>query len=123
MITLAILPVLGLGVLLVGVPSELRPVMSAVTVALVEIKDLLRGNDLDQFNQSGFSECTLCNLSGVDLTRAKLVGAILSGSDLTNANLANANLAVANLTGADLDGVHGADFSGAENVNPKYLKD
>ena len=63
------------------------------------------------------------NLTDANLARANLSQVSLVFANLTNANLANANLSVANLTGADLDGVHGADFSGAENVNPKYLKD
>ena len=66
---------------------------------------------------------TDANLTGANLSRANLSQVSLVFANLTNANLANANLAVANLTGADLDGVHGADFSGVENVNPKYLKD
>ena len=43
--------------------------------------------------------------------------------DLSGADLESANLTGANLEGANLDGVIGADFSGALNVSPKYLKD
>ena len=51
------------------------------------------------------------------------LGCDLSKADLTEADLTHANLSEADLSGADLDGVIGADFSGARNVNPKYLKD
>jgi len=90
------------------------------------------GNDLDTLLQGG--DCGPgCKLAGADLsmerlTEANLARADLSRADLTDADLKSADLfgadlREANLTGADLDGVHGADFSGAENVNPKYLKD
>jgi len=104
-IAVAILTVLGLGMFLVGVPSEIRAVMRPVTVALVEIIDLLRGNDLGQFNHSGFSECVGCNLSGVDLTGADLSGANLRFANLTDADLTRANLTGANLFGTRLTGV------------------
>jgi len=102
-IAVAILTVLGLGMFLVGVPSEIRAVMRPVTVALVEIIDLLRGNDLGQFNHSGFSECVGCNLSGVDLSGADLSGANLRFANLTDADLTRANLFGARLTGVDLN--------------------
>jgi len=68
------------------------------------------------------------NLSGANLlfvllVLADLTGANLADADLTGANLADADLTGANLEGANLDGVIGADFSGALNVSPKYLKD
>ena len=144
-ITVAMLTVLGLGMFLVGVPSELRPVLRPVTVALVEIKDLLIGNDLDQLTKTG--ECRECNLStanlthadlnmanltradltGANLIKADLSGAILTDArlaraDLTDANLGRAWLSNANLTGAKLDGVIAANFTGALNVPEKYLK-
>ena len=56
------------------------------------------GSDVERYNPELDKDCTRCDLRGADLT----------GADLE---------------GANLDGVIGADFSGALNVSPKYLKD
>ena len=56
------------------------------------------GKDVERYNPELDKDCTRCDLRGADLT----------GADLE---------------GANLDGVIGADFSGALNVSPKYLKD
>ena len=61
------------------------------------------GSDVERYNPELDKDCTRCDLRGADLT----------GADLTGADL----------EGANLDGVIGADFSGALNVSPKYLKD
>ena len=111
------------------------------------------GSDVERYNPELDKDCTRCDLRGADLVLADLTGADLmkadleganlikadlsdanlSGAnllfvllvlaDLTGANLADADLTGANLEGANLDGVIGADFSGALNVSPKYLKD
>jgi uncharacterized protein YjbI with pentapeptide repeats len=57
------------------------------------------------------------------LLKMAQAGANLKDADLSGANLADADLIGADLKGANLDGVIGADFSGALNVSPKYLKD
>jgi uncharacterized protein YjbI with pentapeptide repeats len=79
--------------------------------------------DLDTLNKT--NRCAGCDLTGVVLIKAKLVGAILknadlSGADLTGANLTRANLTGANLTGANLTGANlywaklsGTNLSGA----------
>ena len=51
------------------------------------------GKDVERYNPELDKDCTRCDLRGADLE------------------------------GANLDGVIGADFSGALNVSPKYLKD
>ena len=51
------------------------------------------GSDVERYNPELDKDCTRCDLRGADLD------------------------------GANLDGVIGADFSGALNVSPKYLKD
>ena len=56
------------------------------------------GSDVERYNPELDKDCTRCDLRGADLTEA-------------------------DLEGANLDGVIGADFSGALNVSPKYLKD
>ena len=56
------------------------------------------GSDVERYNPELDKNCTRCDLRGADLTEA-------------------------DLEGANLDGVIGADFSGALNVSPKYLKD
>ena len=71
------------------------------------------GKDAERYNPELDKDCTRCDLRGADLVLA----------DLTRANLADADLTGADLEGANLDGVIGADFSGALNVSPKYLKD
>ena len=86
------------------------------------------GKDVERYNPELDKDCTRCDLRGADLVLADLTGADLTGANLTGANLTGANLADADLIGADLeganlDGVIGADFSGALNVSPKYLKD
>jgi len=111
------------------------------------------GKDAERYNPELDKDCTRCDLRGADLVLADLTGADLmkadlsganlikadlsdanlSGAnllfvllvlaDLTGANLADADLTGADLEGANLDGVIGADFSGALNVSPKYLKD
>jgi len=48
--------------------------------------------------------CPDCNLAGVDLKKAQLIGANLAGANLSGANLSGANLRRADLTGADLSG-------------------
>jgi len=55
------------------------------------------------------------NLSGADLTRAKLYHADLSGANLTRAKLYHADLMAADLSGANLGdaNLRGADLSGA----------
>ena len=63
------------------------------------------------------------DLRGADLTDAILLGADLTGADLTDANLDKADLTDADLLDANLDGAIGADFSRANNVPNKYLKD
>jgi uncharacterized protein YjbI with pentapeptide repeats len=47
-------------------------------------------------------KCPGCNLSGVDLRKAKLEGANLSGANLNLADLSGANLSHANLTKASM---------------------
>ena len=96
--------------------DELYQALEAVRDDPDVIVAILRGEGTRGF-------CAGADLTDGSLSRANLSQVSLVFANLTNANLANANLAVANLTGADLDGVHGADFRGAENVNPKYLKD
>ena len=48
--------------------------------------------DLDQFKQSGFTDCDKCDLSGVDLSRADLSDASLFRTQLVGADLTGANL-------------------------------
>jgi len=84
------------------------------------------GTDLDRLIKT--RECVKCDLSGAylyeaNLARANLYEANLTRSDLTGANLTGTDLIEADLTGAILDDVIGADFRGALNVPPKYLKD
>ena len=66
------------------------------------------GSDVERYNPELDKDCTRCDLRGADLVLADLTGA---------------DLMKAELEGANLDGVIGADFSGALNVSPKYLKD
>ena len=66
------------------------------------------GSDVERYNPELDKDCTRCDLRGADLVLADLTGAALPGADLE---------------GANLDGVIRADFSGALNVSPKYLKD
>lgn len=47
-------------------------------------------------------DCPACNLAGVDLRGAELVGANLAGANLAGADLTGANMRRANLSGADL---------------------
>ena len=56
-----------------------------------------------------------CNLHGLDLSNAILVGANGTGADLSNANLNKADLSGANLSGANLSGanLNGVDLTGA----------
>ncbi len=61
------------------------------------------GSDVERYNPELDKDCTRCDLRGADLVLADLTGA--------------------DLEGANLDGIIGADFSGALNVSPKYLKD
>ena len=101
------------------------------------------GSDVERYNPELDKDCTRCDLRGADLVLADLTGADLMKADLEGANLIKADLSDANLSGANLlfvllvladltganleganlDGVIGADFSGALNVSPKYLKD
>ena len=68
--------------------------------------------DLNQFKQSGFTDCEKCDLSRVDL----------SGADLSNAKLFRAQFVGANLTGAYLGDTHlaGANLTGANLTNVDY---
>ena len=104
-IAVAILTALGIGIFLVGVPSEIQ----------------LTGNDLGQLTKTG--ECRECDLSEADLTGANLFGAGLDDAILIRAHMAGANLTGADLRLTNLTGVIGADFTGALNVPEKYLKD
>ena len=58
--------------------------------------------------------CAYCDLTGVNLSQAHLIGADLRGANLTGADLTEANLEGADLTGANLTGV---DFTGAFLTN------
>ncbi len=60
-------------------------------------------------------DCPDCNLAGVNLNKAQLIGANLAGADLTGADLSGANLRRANLTGANLSGARciAANLAGA----------
>lgn len=60
-------------------------------------------------------DCPGCDLRGVGLVFADLVGADLSGADLRGANLSQADLTAADLTEADLRGasLHSANLSNA----------
>ena len=79
------------------------------------------GTDLDRLIKT--RECVKCDLSGANLRWANLTGANLYEANLYEANLTGTDLIEADLTGAILDDVIGADFRGALNVPPKYLKD
>ena len=63
--------------------------------------------------------CPDCNLAGVNLSKAQLVGANLAGANLSGADLSGANLRRANMTGADLSGAKliTTNLSGASLVN------
>ena len=144
-----------------------RSIAITLIVWLALMASLACGNgDQGRFEQSGYTECSECNLANADLRnlryvdnvrvdlywanlsganlsganlniaglrRADLSGADLSGANLTRADLSGAYLIGANLTDADLTDadlaganlkyVIGADFSGAQNVPVKYLKD
>jgi uncharacterized protein YjbI with pentapeptide repeats len=76
------------------------------------------GNDLSQFEQSDFSECVECDLSGAILYDADLHRAYLGGADPTLALIPQfpdpdgATIVFwAGLTGANL---HGSDLTGAD---------
>lgn len=51
-----------------------------------------------------FATCAGVDLSGADLSRARLYAADLSGANLSGANLSNADLRGANLNNANLSG-------------------
>jgi len=82
----------------------------------------LAGADLSGANLTD-AILTRANLTGADLSDANLTGATLGWANLTGADLTGANLSETDLFEANLDGVIGADFSGAEEVPAKYLKD
>lgn len=62
--------------------------------------------------------CADCNLVGVDLSQAHIIGADLRGADLTGANLTEANLEGADLTKANLTG---ANLTGAFLTNASLV--
>ena len=91
--------------------------MPTLTKAEALLKMARAGANLKDADLSG------ADLSGRILQAAYLTGAYLTGAYLFRADLSGVSLNGANLEGANLDGVIGADFSGALNVSPKYLKD
>ena len=104
------------------------------TTPVPVVRQIFPVEDIGQFlAQPNPKICEQCYLADADLAGANLTGAYLwsanlsranlTGADLYETNLSRASLTGANLTGADLDDVIGADFTGALNVSPKYLKD
>ena len=73
-------------------------------------QESIRQNNIRQLML--LNECGGCDLQGVSLTEAHLIGV-----DLRNANLQGANLTGSNLEGADLDG---ANLSGA-NLTDAFM--
>ena len=59
-------------------------------------------SDLDKLLET--KECQKCDLSGANLTEARLDGANLTGANLKEANLTDVILIGANLDGADTTG-------------------
>jgi len=64
-------------------------------------------------------DCPDCNLAGVNLSKAHLIGANLAGANLSGADLSGANLRRADLTGANLSGTKciTTNFAGAVLIN------
>ena len=71
--------------------------------------------DLDKLKKT--KECFKCDLSGVDLSNAKLVDSDMGGLDLSDSNLRKADLNGVSFYASDLEGV---DFTGANLVRAKF---
>jgi len=89
---------------------------------MIEIKNtngvVLRTVDADTLREADLSgaDMSWAKLSGADLSGADLSGAKLSGADLSGADLSGAKLIEADLSGADMSWakLSGADLSGAD---------
>ena len=86
-----------------------RSIATTSVVWLALMASLACGNgDQGRFEQSGYTECSECNLANADLRNLRYVDNVRV--DLYWANLSGANLNIAGLRRADLSG---ADLSGA----------
>ena len=91
-----------------------RSIAITLIVWLALMASLACGNgDQGRFEQSGYTECSECNLANADLRNLRYVDNVrvdLYWANLAKANLSGANLNIAGLRRADLSG---ADLSGA----------
>ena len=91
-----------------------RSIATTSVVWLALMASLACGNgDQGRFEQSGYTECSECNLANADLRNLRYVDNVrvdLYWANLAKANLSGANLNIAGLRRADLSG---ADLSGA----------
>ena len=91
-----------------------RSIATTLIVWLALMASLACGNgDQGRFEQSGYTECSECNLANADLRNLRYVDNVrvdLYWANLAKANLSGANLNIAGLRRADLSG---ADLSGA----------
>ena len=91
-----------------------RSIATTLIVWLALMASLACGNgDQGRFEQSGYTECSECNLANTDLRNLRYVDNVrvdLYWANLAKANLSGANLNIAGLRRADLSG---ADLSGA----------
>jgi len=95
-------------------PMKARSIATTLIVWLALMASLACGNgDQGRFEQSGYTECSECNLANADLRNLRYVDNVrvdLYWANLSGANLSGANLNIAGLRRADLSG---ADLSGA----------
>ena len=91
-----------------------RSIATTLIVWLALMVSLACGTgDQGRFEQSGYTECSECNLANADLRNLRYVDNVrvdLYWANLAKANLSGANLNIAGLRRADLSG---ADLSGA----------
>ena len=91
-----------------------RSIATTSVVWLALVASLACGNgDQGRFEQSGYTECSECNLANADLRNLRYVDNVrvdLYWANLAKANLSGANLNIAGLRRAALSG---ADLSGA----------
>jgi len=98
---------------------KLFAAVALATTPLIFATSVKAGNSQDLQRLLSTGECQRCNLSGVDLSSAHLIGADLRGANLSKANLAGANLEGADLTNANLKG---ANLSSAFLTNVNFKK-
>ncbi len=114
-------------------PAVKTHVSSSVTTSYKEQRYSPPKEEIEQSVKKLAKNCPGCNLAGLDLTKASLIGAMLEGAKLKGADLTRANLRRAKLKGADLSGallintnmpgadlrdcdLHGANLTGANLI-------